>query len=324
MVRPSRALIGAAVFTVSLATVFAIGLLEASHGLREVNPVGVLFATAFLSMFLAVAVLATRTYVGGSMRLKKALSVVASVGDRGEVFLSQPLRVTPGRLVIVHWRSSSGRRTYIRWEFRGAGATTTVHRLEWSGVDRSSAVVGHGLRYAVALPAYRVEDPCCSGVYFALVDPEASHCFSEASLSVCSRDGDCASARVECSPPGGVRAEVVFSPAAGRARAARLELRARITASDFTITGVRVVAVSRGGPVAASTSLALPSERKVLLLADKASSTHTVYRELGGVEVEGFAGIALEPVYAAKLVLDIPLASDVVSETVLEKRVPAG
>ncbi len=262
-------------------------------------------ATGFAALFGLTAFTSLYHGLRDRRRIRLFAEHVAGV-DKDSIMLSKPMLVERG-VARLYWLG--GRHPVSIVEFHSE-ATQTTDKLVFS---RSGYSIVRGYGAAAVLPAYRILDSCCPGVIVAAAGAPITQCIGEKTLTTCSSDGDCATATISCSN-GHLAIELNFAPASGRARAARLELHARIRVGRRAAKAAKTLCrVERAG-VERSEEEASPSPILYAVFTTRTVSVKVIDALQRVKPIEGFHAKAE---YYARLVIDKPVARDHVVEAPL-------
>ncbi len=281
-----------------------------------------------LGMMRTVVVGAIPWWAKALVAIVTALAILAAIGGAfGILFVSTPLwawyvyryrkEVRAKRLLKmleegVPIRTTAGwlefryvqRAKWSQATFRPMHPSTHLHWKHASGYTFLYGAGRGGIWVYVRLPAHRVEDPCCRGMYIASVFPETAWTFS-GQVEVSSVHGDWARGEVRASGPGRVQATVQLLPS--KARKARLELVARHP--SFSGAAREPLAEVSQGSVVVDVDLRGTAEPVQLIVVKM--SRGALYRTFAC----DVAGLGPSARYMLKLVLDIPRAPDIEAET---------
>ncbi len=288
----------------------AIFFLFAVYGMlvRGAPPEVVAIALGLTSLLLVSLIVEVVARAKTSRILSRLEMLVAGYEDN-TIRFTEPVTAQPVRVIAEGWWSSTGRSRHYSYVcnivWRGEKKTSTVFHLE----DRSYGIVvrGNGVG-TVELPGLELEEPGLRGALVLLV-PAQPPVFAEAQLEAVSPHGDLAIAVVE--PGEGLRGSLSLTSKA-KARGARLELEAWLGRGKLSR---RICQVTSQGTVGFAERLA-PEEPLVILTIRKRFSPLVLAKKLGAMMVGD------RPTYTLRLVLDIPLARDIVALRQLETKSP--
>lgn len=259
---------------------------------------GLVLFWAFTSPFLlapwpvpliVVAILSPITALSAFSYFKKTRRVDALLKALDE---GRPLTLSAGYLEAFYLSAGRNSRYWVRFEPLEPSAAGAVRPGQYVYVS------GPNWEYLKAY-AYRVEDGCCKGLYVAAIAPEETYSLSS-ELSASSEFGDMAKASLRPAGPGLVEASVEAWPV--KARKARLELEVSLPHEKKTIM---LLEVQRGQEAKRFDFAGGPFD--LIVAGPTGLKLKDVFRK-------DLAGLAPLLRYRAKLVLDMPMARDVVVE----------
>ncbi|MEZ0247824.1 MAG: hypothetical protein ABWJ97_01005 [Thermoproteus sp.] len=265
-------------------------------GVNEWELLGLAFFWAFTSPFLlaqwpvpliVVAILSPITALGVFSYFRKTRRVEALLKalDGG-----RPLAVSAGYLETFYLSAGRRSKSWVRFEPLEPSVAGAVRP------GRYVYVSGPNWEYLKAY-AYRIEDDCCRGLYVAAIVPEEAYSLSS-ELSASSEFGDMAKTSLRPAGPGLVEASVEAWLI--KARKARLELEVSLPHEKKTI---RLLEVQRGQEAKRFDFAGGPFD--LIVAGPTGLKLKDVFRK-------DLAGLAPSLQYRAKLVLDMPMARDVV------------
>lgn len=282
-----------------VAILAALALYGAAQGMIE-------FIIAFIFFGAVAASLLYGARLAG--RRAKRLGAVANfVNYDGS--LSRELTVTPG-YVTAHTSNYGGmaiRPPPVKLQFVPTAGSRLYKRLDWAhakGYIVSNLPAG----FYLWLPAYRVEDECCRGVYIVKADRSVAASAKPISLWLSTEEGDHAKCDVEIKA-GVAKTTLEFWPR--MARAARVELKIRVKGQEHTIK----LAETKSGVIESTTLLA---EGCGVYITDEVVNPPLLLKAMGVKWASGVTGVAPTAEYRVRLVVDRPMRTDVIAESPLE------
>ncbi|MEM1598591.1 MAG: hypothetical protein QXP31_07820 [Pyrobaculum sp.] len=240
--------------------------------------------------FGALAALILYSHISASRRVEALLKAL----DEG-----RPLKLTAGVLETYYLHRGRHSRSWARFSPTGEAAQIEPGPYLY---------VGEADWEYLRAYAFRVEDSCCRGLYVIAVEPSQAHALT-GEIAASTPAGDWASARIRPLGPGAAEASIQFYKV--KARAARLEL-------EVEVPGERKarikLAETAEGNVTTTLDLSAGPAKIVIVGSTRLQLRKTFGREL--------AGLAPGVQYKLRLVLDTPLARDVVEELLVTPTKP--
>lgn len=205
----------------------------------------------------------------------------------------RPLQVTFGVFESYHY--DAGRRSVYRKNFEEVGRSTTLERPIWNVASGYLVVKKRDWAY-VRLPAYRIDDPCCKGLYVAaLLGPPPDT--EPVCLSATTQEGDVARGCAQVIG-GVIHANLEFWKT--KARSARLELEVSTPYGTATYKLVESAEHRAAGTLHVSSPVCMVVTPVEILVQDLPHHDEILW------------GLGPGARYTLKLTIDRPLARDVV------------